>query len=372
MSAQKIVYFTNLYPLPWEPTRAAYNANIVMSLREHTEVDVLTPVPAPLWFKHVLLKQPKVAGQQFFPFFFIPGTGRRTYALSMFLSILICVFPLVKLARAKKIIASWAFPEGTVAALCKTLFGAKVAIHCVGTDINHHFQHAARRRQMIWAFDKADRVITVSRDLADKIRQHVSARTQIDVVYNGVSFNAFNVSPPAPIANHNLLFIGNLIRTKGVFELIDAIALLKNKGIHVHLTLIGKGPEKSALQAQATALKIDDQVTFTGPVLHKDIPPYLCRSRALILPSHREGVPNVIMEALAAGVPPIATAVGGIPEIINHGENGILIAEQTAQSVADAIELTLQKAWKPEQLRGSISAFTWENCAQGFLAALGE
>ena len=369
MQKEHVVYFTNLYPLPWEPARAAYNKQIVSALRMHCDVDVLTPVPAPVWFRQLLKGKLKNSEATLFPFFFLPGFGRRTYALTLFMSMLLCVYPLVRLIKAKHIVASWAYPEGVVASLFKKWGNRKVAIHCVGTDINYHFRHSARQKQMLRAFDRADEVITVSRDLAGKIVPLATASTRCNVVYNGVSFDKFTLSD-ATTHSKSFLYIGNLLTTKGVYELASAAALLKARGLDFTLDIVGKGPESDKLKAQISSDNLDDIVTFHGAVLHDDIPALLAKARALVLPSYREGVPNVIMESLAAGVPPVATAVGGIPEIVRDGENGILVQELNASTLADAMQKALEKDWDNAALRHSVSEYTWENCAQGFLSAL--
>ncbi len=368
MTKTSITYFTNLYPLPWEPTRAAYNYQIVEALRQEADVEVLIPVPATVWIRQLFKGNTRKSSATLFPFFFLPGIGRRTYAFTMLLSMLLCIYPLIKLAKSKHIIASWAYPEGVVATWFKRFFGSKVAIHCVGTDINYHFQYPARQKQMLKAFQRADRVITVSQDLADKIHAR-AADVDIDVVYNGVSFEAFAASPLA-LQEGKLLFIGNWLKTKGIYELIEAMAVLKAKGYPAHLDIVGKGPEASQMAERIEQLNIGDAVTLRGPVLHKDIPVLLSQANALVLPSYREGVPNVIMESLAAGVPPIATAVGGIPEIIRDGENGILISDISPEAVAESIERALNSTWRAETLRQSVAPFTWKNCATGFLKAL--
>ncbi|OFC70598.1 glycosyltransferase [Alteromonas confluentis] len=371
MKRSAITYFTNLYPSPWEPTRAAYNYQIVEALRDFADVDVLVPVPAHIYFKQLLKGKLKQSRACFFPFLFLPGFGRRTYSLTLLISMLCCIFPFIKLARSEKIVASWAFPEGVVATWFKRIYGNRVVIHCVGTDINLHFQQNGRQSQMLNAFQCADAVITVSKDLANKISQKATSPLPLSTVYNGVSFDAFS-APPVAQHTPRLLFIGNWLRTKGVFELIDGMALLQENGIQVTLDIVGKGPEEQAMAERIAQLNLGDRITLRGPVMHKDIPGVLMNATALILPSYREGVPNVIMEALAAGIPPIATAVGGIPEIITDGVNGILIHELTALSVANSVEAALNNAWDPDALRHSVATYTWENCARGFLNAFGD
>lgn len=131
--------------------------------------------------------------------------------------------------------------------------------------------------------------------------------------------------------------VANLYPTKGLHILIEATRLLMADGHahHLHCVIIGEGPEHSLLETTAHHLSLDSVVHLLGA--HHDASRYLKAFDLFVLSSLKEGFPYVLLEALAAGLPIIATRVGGIPEIIEHEKNGILVDPGDAQQLANAI-----------------------------------
>jgi glycosyltransferase involved in cell wall biosynthesis len=267
----------------------------------------------------------------------------------------LCVVPLFKLLRAKRVLASWAFPDALACAWLKPLAGYQLYIQCLGSDINVHQHHPRRRAMLAAAFARANAVITVSKDLAQKAQQ-ISPSADVITIYNGVNFERFALQKQPP-ADKSLIFIGNLIKTKGVFELLRAIQLLNDPAIRLHM--VGGGPEAQALQQQAAQFGIADQVQFYGRLPHQQVSELLQHSQLLVLPSYSEGVPNVIMEALACGIPVVATSVGGIPEVVSK-HSGVLLADYQPATIAAGIEFAWLQPWQPAQIRQSIAHHTWQ------------
>jgi glycosyltransferase involved in cell wall biosynthesis len=135
-----------------------------------------------------------------------------------------------------------------------------------------------------------------------------------------------------------LLSVGRLEREKGYSVLLDAIALLGNRGTAVRLEIVGDGTRLDALGRQARRLGIEDRVTFAGAVGQDRIRDHYRRADAFCLPSFGEGIPVVLMEALATGLPAIASNTMGIPELIEDGVTGLLIPAGRPDKLADAIE----------------------------------
>lgn len=123
----------------------------------------------------------------------------------------------------------------------------------------------------------------------------------------------------------NLLFIGRLGPVKGATLLLDAFAALRGRHPDARLTLVGDGPSRAALEAQARALGIADVTHFTGYLSQNDVSGKLGEADMLALPSFAEGLPVVLMEALAAGIPVIASQIAGIPELVRNGETGFVV-----------------------------------------------
>jgi glycosyltransferase involved in cell wall biosynthesis len=208
--------------------------------------------------------------------------------------------------------------------------------------------HAARIRQfhesvnkggkllVRWMFNTADHTVV----LGDVWRRWVIETSgvsphKVSVVYNGVP-----ASPPvrqAPAAGggpFQLLFLGNLSERKGVSDLLNAMTKLRDRNIE--LTLAGGGPV-AEYQALAQQLGIADRVTFTGWIGQDDARLHMMKADALILPSYDEGLPLVILEALASGTPVICTPVGSIPEVLADAETALLVPAGDQARIADAI-----------------------------------
>ena len=197
------------------------------------------------------------------------------------------------------------------------------------------------------------------------IHSHTS-RVNAEVVYNGVDFESFTLrsSPVFTSAEIKLVFIGSVIKTKGIFELIDAIALLKKQNCTINLNLLGAGAQMKDLEERISQLGVADSVNLVGPIPHDSLMNFIHDSDALILPSYREGVPNVVMESLSTGTPVIVTKVGGIPEVVQENTNGVFINALSGEGVMEAILKAKNTEWQSDAIRASISHLTWANTAQ--------
>lgn len=133
----------------------------------------------------------------------------------------------------------------------------------------------------------------------------------------------------------DLLFVGRLAAVKGLPVLFEALALARQSRPDLHLTLIGDGPERPALRAEAAPL--GDAVRFVGYQSQDAVALALKQADALVLPSFAEGVPVVLMEAMAAGIPVIATRIAGIPELVEDGISGHLVPPGDCATLASAI-----------------------------------
>jgi len=127
---------------------------------------------------------------------------------------------------------------------------------------------------------------------------------------------------------------------KGVDVLLRAVAILSQTRPRIRLVVVGDGSQRRHLITLADSLGISGRVSFEGAVL--DVYPFLLRATIGVLPSHSEGQSITLIEMMAAGVPVVATAVGGTPELIEHGTSGLLVPPKDSASLATAIEHTLR------------------------------
>lgn len=138
-----------------------------------------------------------------------------------------------------------------------------------------------------------------------------------------------------------VLCVGRLTPAKGQHILLSAIQELHQRGRPVELRVVGGGVDADSLQRQSAQLQLGDIVHFEGPVNPDRVRSFYERADVFVLPSFAEGIPVVLMEAMAMGVPVISTTVAGIPELIRHAQDGLLVAPSDSTGLADAIESLL-------------------------------
>ena len=192
-----------------------------------------------------------------------------------------------------------------------------------------------------WTARLADAVVVLSAAAADELRRDYGARAAA-VIPNGVRLAdvvlAGGGEPGAPTA----LFVGRLRTRKAVAVLLAAWPRVRERVPGARLVLVGDGEQRRALEAQARALGLGaDAVAFAGALRREEAQAWLWRSDVLCLPSTYEGFPMVILEAMAAGLPVVATAVAGVPEAVRPGETGFLVAPEDAAGLADALAAVL-------------------------------
>jgi len=160
-----------------------------------------------------------------------------------------------------------------------------------------------------------------------------------------------------------LFSIGNLIERKGFNFLIDAINILAKTNPNILCVIGGSGPLEDKLQKQIDDLNLNDHVVFTGFIQEEMLPVWMNACDMFVLSSMNEGNPTVMFECLGCGKPFVGTKVGGVPEIINSDDYGLLVEPGDSQDLADKIEIALNKEWDEEKIKHYANNFTWENIA---------
>jgi glycosyltransferase involved in cell wall biosynthesis len=157
-------------------------------------------------------------------------------------------------------------------------------------------------------------------------------------------------------AENDLLYLGWYVREKGVYELVDAIHILVHKGVNIHMNFYGT-KELENLKSYVKKKNLTEKITVNGWITGKKKLKTLYESTALILPSHTEGIPNVILEAMATKTPIIATLVGGLKEILKDGENAIIAEAGNPRDLSEKILKCLQD----KELRDRIAANAYQD-----------
>lgn len=134
-----------------------------------------------------------------------------------------------------------------------------------------------------------------------------------------------------------LVYVGRLVRTKGLFELIEALALLTHAGRDLSLAIAGQGPIRAELKIAAERAALGDRVQFLGGVFAEEKCRLLLRSDVFVLPTYFEGLPYSLLEAMAAGCVPVTSPVAAIPDVMRDGVHGLLVPPGNARALAQAV-----------------------------------
>lgn len=273
-----------------------------------------------------------------------------------------------------------ALPAGLAGAAIKRLFGIPLVI----TEHTGPFSMLMRDRFAAWAtrqaIQSANRVIAVSRALRDQIWAYPQLHRHIDIIPNVVDTSAFQIADRGlGIAesvrdpkSKRLLFIGEMnTPIKGVDYLLGAMSLLRKRGIDCHLTLVGQGRNRREYETTARRLSVADLCQFVGVVPHSEIARLMSESDVFVLPSLAETFGVVLVEAMSAGVPVVATHCGGPDEIVTP-DVGVLVETANSAALADGIEDVLSRLdqFSPASLRGEAETRYGQRSIAGKLVTL--
>jgi glycosyltransferase involved in cell wall biosynthesis len=158
------------------------------------------------------------------------------------------------------------------------------------------------------------------------------------VVRGGVDTEVWRRREPRPSGERiEILNVGRLAPVKGPALLIEAVARLREQGVDARCRIVGEGPERAALERRIAALALGEAVELTGAVGQDRIQELYEQSDIFCLPSFREGLPFVVIEALAMEIAVVATRIMGIPELITHGQCGVLVSPGRVDQLTDAL-----------------------------------
>jgi len=215
-----------------------------------------------------------------------------------------------------------------------------------------------------------DKIIAVSQVTANQVKDLGVPPEKVEVIPNGVNLEKFN--PKVKSIKKNLgikedrivAFFGRVWKVKGVEYLVKAVPLVVNKISNVKFLIVGEGPQKESLMKLAEDLGISEHVMFHAPIDYPKMPAYIKASYCVVLPSLMEGLPVTALEAMACGVPVVATRVGGTPEVVKDGENGFLLKPGRPELIAEKV-IQLLKDEKMRKRMGEagrkfVEKFDWD------------
>jgi len=373
----RLLFVSNLFPDQDSPLRGLDNAVLLRTLREHFAIRVIVPRPS--------LRPSTVKGlrccsedHEFDPVYvpvpYLPKAGSPVNAKWMRRSLRSAFRKTVQSFSPQAVLTSWLFPDGcAMADLCREENIPSVLI-TQGTDTHTYLSSRSRKQQIIAAIDRSAAVICRSSDLGHRLHGAGAAKEKLHTVYNGVDAGTFRPESKTEARNaldlsadgHVLLFVGNFLPVKNPLLLIQAhAALLRQTGEPVTLALIGHGPLEADMRRETDRLGTQDTVTFTGPLPSTQVARWMNAADLLCMTSHNEGLPNVILEALASRLRVLSTDVGGISEVIDRSERGLLVAPDDLPAYTNALSSLLDRSTACAH-SGVEQDFSWESSAQRY------
>jgi len=228
----------------------------------------------------------------------------------------------------------------TVAMLCRALGGPSYSFTIHGPEEFDKVKALALAEKV----ERAAFVVTVSSFGKSQLYRWCASKqwSKIHVVHCGVD-DGFLAQPSVAVpAEPRLVCVGRLCEQKGHLFLLDAVRQLAAENLRFKLVLVGDGPLRTELSALIAQLGLQDRVEITGWASSSEVRQHILASRAMVLPSFAEGLPVVIMEALALGRPVISTYVAGIPELVDPGVCGWLVPPGSVEALTAAMRAALQ------------------------------
>jgi len=371
----RLLFISNLFPDESEPYRGLDNATLLHRLKAGFDIRAIALRPSLFGWKG---RQPREVDVAFEPIYvpcrYVPKWGSRFNHKLMTADLRAPFQALRSRWPFDVILSSWLYPDScSVAALADNIPFVSIA---QGTDVHEYAENPVRRRAIVTELSRASAIITRSADLAHRLAQAGLPSSRLHPVYNGIDFDRFQpgdkqaarralgLPPSAAI----ILFVGNFLPVKNPFLLLRAHARMAG----AHLVMVGGGRLETKARALAAELGSANRIVFAGRRSADEVAQFMQAADTLALPSHNEGVPNVILEAFAAGLPVVASRVGGISEVHSRDFLGRLVPAGELDSLAHALRDILGTPPDQDSIRRHALQFSWENAAASYTALLRE
>lgn len=367
----KVLVITNLFPNKMQLTRGIFNKQQILELAKSCELKIVAPIP---WhnFSKVPLREKIDGFDVYHPrYLLIPKIARSLYGFLFFLSLIGKIRRLYKEFKFDCIFATWAYPDAFGSYLIAKALNIPIVIKVHGSDINIYSKYLLRRKMIVWALNRSNKVISVSNALKNQMIKIGVLEEKILVIPNGIDANLFKpidrqecrVKLKLPVDKKIFLFIGNLVPIKGVKILIEAFSKFAYLNPDTLLLIVGDGPLEVSLRRRVEELGDTEKVLFLERCSHDKVPIYMNACDIFCLPSLNEGCPNVIIESFACGIPVVASNVGGIPELIVDGQNGFLSLPDNFDDLYKTLMKTVFHVWDRNKIREQVAAYSWKRNA---------
>ncbi len=356
----KILVISQMFPCRRHPTSAIFFANLMNELALKID-DLIIVTPRP-YIPKILTKFKKKWAKWYLDPMVSKGKDMeiiRPYYLSlqgvsnegmngylMYYSLLNLVKKLIIERKIDLILGYNMIPDGIAAVRLAKRFNLPSGFWAIGTDVNDFARYSKSNYYLTKkCIQDSDLIITESKDLENKIRELGCPNGKVHTFYKGIDLSNFQDLPSKDSLFNKLqlntqkkyiLFVGRLIYDKGIYELIQVFKNIAKEFPYYELILIGEEIEEIRLRENISELGLKEKVHFKGILSHGEVANYMKISDILVLPTWAEGLPNVILEAMATGLPVVATNVGGIPEVLQDGFSGLSVPVKNVDELTKA------------------------------------
>lgn len=373
----KVLVFTTVFPNHVQPTHGLFVMERIRHAARHCEARVVAPIRWYPWRKMSAVPRREVREGitvEHPIFFYIPGLLKFLDGFFLFLSVWSSVARVRKEFDFDVIDAHFAFPEGFASVLLGLWFRRPVIITLRGTLIPLSV-YRLRRWAIRWTLQHADRLIAVSHILAKRAVEFRVPLERIKVIENGVDTTRFAPQNKTearkklglPILGKVLVSVGHLSKRKGFHRVLKTIPGVLQEFPNVVFAIVGgpgaEGNCEPELKRLMQELKLSDQVVFAGERLPEEVALWLNAADIFVLASDYEGCPNVVWEALACGLPVVATKVGEVERMVPTFGGILFNNADDRKALQECLLDALRRHWDQKQIRTYAEQHTWDKVA---------
>ncbi|MES2594499.1 MAG: glycosyltransferase [Verrucomicrobiota bacterium] len=383
----RLLFISNLFPDTQQAWRGLDNVTLLHAMRaERPDADIRVLCLRPghgFWSGSKCALKPRAEDEVLLPHYewtgYVPkfgGLNHRLFAIALRRALK----SLPQGWKPEALLVPWLFPDACGVHSVEELAGVPMLSVAQGSDV-HQYLHMPMRRRAIQKLAERSKIVARSEDLRQMLIKAGASADMVHTVYNGVDTATFYPGDPIiarkaldlPLDGKLLLFVGNFLEVKGLDLLIQATArAAKERQEPLRLVMIGSGPLQTELTALATQEGLGEgQVIWAGRRSPEEVAQFMRAGDAVCLSSQNEGVPNVLLEALASGRPFVSTRVGGISEILGPAPGGgTLVRGRDAGDYAQALLAALASPPDPVALSTYASGLAWPKCAADYWSLL--
>ena len=377
----RILTFTTLYPSEARPQHGIFVETRLRKLVESGAVRARVIAPCP-WFPFMSPRFGRYSNFAQVPreeirhglqvehprYPLLPKIGMSSAPMWLFSAVLPLLRRQMREGRDFDLIdAHYFYPDGVAAVLLGRALGRPVVVTARGDDLDLIAHFAIPRRWICWAAKHAEGLVTVSSGLQRRLTALGTAPGRVRMLRNGVDLAVFRpldrdaTRRALGLSRPTLLAVANLVPKKRHRLIVDALPELSG----VDLVIVGEGPERGAIEARAREHRVSDRVRLLGHIPQGRLPEIYSAADLLVLPSRREGWPNVLLESMACGTPVVVSDFPGVDDIVAAPEAGRILDESTPSRLAETIREVLAAPPARTATRRYAEQFDWRSTTEG-------